>query len=170
MRFTHTGEEKFTVDRPAVKAGGFRLGRAVTETHEVESLSDAPTDFLRIELKTVAADSQKFRGRYPPEAHPTDRNSQQARFDNGQVRILRVTCAARSKCGPYRLATPSLWVAITPARLKMSGKTRAASDLEMESGQTLWVEPGDLLRLENIGAAPAEFLRLELKTKPAGNS
>jgi hypothetical protein len=52
IRFLHTSP-KFTIDRPAVKAGGVRFNRnSRAETHEVEYLSDAPTEYLRIELKT----------------------------------------------------------------------------------------------------------------------
>jgi quercetin dioxygenase-like cupin family protein len=169
VRFTHTSEEKFIAVRPEVKAGGFRLGRAVKETHEVESLSDQPTDFLRIELKTQAADAQTFRGRFPPDPHSTARSSQKVRFENGQARIVRVTCAARDKCVAGRIASPSLLVALTPARLKTATNDDGASDTRMEPGQTLWVEAGDQVRLENTANAPAEFLRIELKTGPRAN-
>jgi hypothetical protein len=168
VRFIHTGEEKFTLVRPEIQAGGFRLGRGVKETHEVESLSDAPTDFLRIELKTRKDDVQTFRGRFPPVPHASARSSQAVRFENGLARILRITCAARDKCKADRIASPSLLVAITPAHLKTAINDGSPSDAKMETGETLWVEAGNQLRLENTGTAPAEFLRIELKTRPAG--
>lgn len=167
VQFKHTGEEKFVVVRPEVRAGGFRLGRAVQETHEVESLSDTPTDFLRIELKTEVADAQTFRGRFPPDPHATAKSSQKVRFENGQARILRITCAARDKCMAARADSPSLLVAITRAGLKTAVNDGAASGTKMEPGQTLWVEAGHRVMLENTGGAPAEFLRIELKTAPA---
>ncbi|MFP5263563.1 MAG: hypothetical protein ACLGJB_16795 [Blastocatellia bacterium] len=166
VRFKHTGEEKFVVVRPEVQAGGFRLGRAVQETHEVESLSDTPTDFLRVELKTEVADAQTFRGRFPPDPHATAESSQKVRFENAQARILRITCAARGKCMAARSESPSLLVAITPAGMKMAVNDGAPSVTKTEPGQTLWVGAGDRVTLENTGDAPAEFLRIELKTPP----
>lgn len=168
VRFIHTGDEKFTLVRPEIQAGGFRLGRGVKETHEVESLSDVQTDFLRVELKTEKADVQTFRGRFPPVAHTTAKSSQAARFENGLARILRITCAARDKCTTDRIASPSLLVAITPAHLKTAFNDGSAVDKKMEPGETLWLEAGNQLRLENTGSGPAEFLRIELKTRPAG--
>lgn len=40
------------VTRPATKAGSFRLYKAVREIHEVENPNDAPSEFVRVELKT----------------------------------------------------------------------------------------------------------------------
>jgi quercetin dioxygenase-like cupin family protein len=167
VRFIHTGDEKFTVVRPEVKAGGFRLGRAVKETHEVESLSDEPTDFLRIEIKTKVVDAQTFRGRFPPDPHTTTRSSQKVRFENGQARILRMTCAARDKCIADRIASPSLLVVLTAGNLKATTNGGSASVMKIEAGQTFWLEANDQMRVENTGGKPVEFLRIELKTGPA---
>lgn len=167
VRFKHTGEEKFSIDRPAVKAGGFRLGRAVNETHEVESLSDTPTDLLRVELKTEVADTKTFRGRFPPDKHRGDKSSERVRFDNAQVRIARMTCAARSKCLDFNAQSrPSLIVAITSARLKMI-KNGAEADLNIDAGQTIWAGANDQLHLENRSSNVIELLRVEFKTPPA---
>ena len=35
-----------------MKAGGIRFNRSMVEQHEVESLSDIPSEYLRIELKS----------------------------------------------------------------------------------------------------------------------
>ena len=50
IRFLHV--EGYSIDRPAVKAGGIRFNRGMVEQHEVESLSEIPSEYLRIELKT----------------------------------------------------------------------------------------------------------------------
>ncbi len=53
IRFVHK-TPKFELERPAVKAGGVRFNRnARVETHEVEYKSEAPSEYLRIELKTT---------------------------------------------------------------------------------------------------------------------
>jgi hypothetical protein len=41
-----------TVTRPAVKAGAIRFAHSAPETHSVEYLGDAPTEYVRIELRT----------------------------------------------------------------------------------------------------------------------
>src|SRR5690349_9550438 len=65
VRFVHIGEEPFTLTRPAVRAGGFRLSKGALETHRVESLTDQLTEYLRVELKGLAVDRQVWRGRFP---------------------------------------------------------------------------------------------------------
>lgn len=53
IRFIHK-TPKFTIERPEVKAGGVRFNRnAQVETHEVEYLGAAPSEYLRIELKNT---------------------------------------------------------------------------------------------------------------------
>ena len=163
VRFTHTGYSRFIINRPAVKAGGFRLGPAVIETHRVESFSEQPTDFLRVELKTMPSRDKAFHGRFPPDSHSTTKSSQKVRFENKKVRITRLTCAAQSACGKASRSTlPALLVALTPARLRAE-----AGDLSLETGTTHWLAVGSSLQLENLGSAPVELLKIEFKTKPA---
>ncbi len=162
VRFIHTGDEKFITVRPAVKAGGFRLGRPANETHKVESLSDQPSDFLRVELKDLTVDNT-FRGRFPPEANQTAESSEKVGFENPQLRVVRATCASRSACALTAQKSPYLLIALASSELKTATNDRALSDLKMTPGQTFWVEAGDRLRLENPGNMPARFLRIELK-------
>ncbi len=117
VRFIHTGEEQFTLTRPAVRAGGFRLSRGAQETHAVESLTDLPTEYLRVEFKGLAVDRQVFRGRFPPEPRAARlRVGQKVRFEDRNIRITRVTCAARRPCaGLSGGDAASLLVALTPA-------------------------------------------------------
>ena len=159
VRFVHTGGEEFTLVRPAVRAGGFRLSRGAKETHAVESLTDQPTDFLRVELKGLDVDRRTFRGRFSPDWRASRRGSRRVRFEDAQVRITQVTCAARRACeGLSGPRAPSLLVALTPAQLRS-----AAADVSMTLGQTVWVEAGAGAPFQNAGAGPAEFLRIELK-------
>ena len=51
--FRHINEKYGDVTRPVVKAGSFRLFRTIKEIHEVENPNDMPSDFLRVEFKTV---------------------------------------------------------------------------------------------------------------------
>jgi hypothetical protein len=162
VRFIHTGEEQFTLTRPAVRAGGFRLSKGAKETHRVESLTDRPTEYLRVEFKGLAVDRQVFRGRFPPEPPAArSRAGQKVRFEDKQVRVTRVTCAARKTCaGLGARDAASLLVALTPAQLKSDG---AGAELTLALGQTMWSEPGAAPPFTNASDRPAEFLRIDLK-------
>lgn len=162
VRFIHLGEEPFTLTRPAVKAGGFRLSRGAKETHAVESLTDRPTEYLRIEFKELMVDRQVFRGRFPPEpAARRGRVAQQVRYEDKQVRVTHVTCAARRTCaGLSASASASLLVALTPTRLRSDS---AGAEISLALGQTMWSEAGAAPAFVNASDRPAEFLRIDLK-------
>jgi hypothetical protein len=162
VRFIHTGEEQFTLTRPAVRAGGFRLSKGAKETHAVESLTDLPTEYLRVEFKGLTVDRQIFRGRFPPEPRAArTRLAQKVRFEDKQVRITRVTCAARRTCAGLSAGeAASLLVALTPAQLKSEG---AGTELTLALGQTMWSEAGAAPPFANASGRPAEFLRIDLK-------
>src|SRR5215471_18010156 len=165
VRFSHIEADHppFPLVRPATVAGGFRLARAVSEHHEVENLSELPNDFLRIELKTEPFEANTFQGRFPPE--PADRTFQKVAFENAQVRIVRVACAARETCevagGP---SLPALLVALGPAQAVV--QQPAGGSIEMSLGQTLWLEPDQRARLNNTSNLTVQQLRIELKTGP----
>lgn len=163
IRFVHTGDEKFINVRPVVKAGAFRLGRLADETHKVESLSDQASDFLRVELKDLTVD-KTFRGRFPPEENQAAENAEKVGFESPQLRIVRVTCAARRACALTAQNSPYLLVALASSELKTAINDAALSNLKMTAGQTLWVESGARLRLENLDNKPIRFLRIDLKT------
>jgi hypothetical protein len=162
VRFVHIGDEPFTLTRPAVRAGGFRLSKGAKETHSVESLTDRLTEYLRIEFKGVAVDRQVFRGRFPPEPRAArSRAGQKVRYEDKQVRIARVTCAARRPCAGLSGAdAASLLVALAPAQLKSDG---AGTEMTLALGQTMWAEAGAAPTFTNVSDRPAEFLRIDLK-------
>jgi hypothetical protein len=162
VRFVHSGEKNFITTRPPVKAGGFRLGRPSNEAHRVESLSDQPSDFIRVELKDLTIDDN-FRGRYTPAPSRTAGNSEKVEFENAQLRVVRVTCAAGGVCALNAQKSPYLLVALSAAELKTAIDDEALSNLKSDAGQTRWIEPGNRLRMENPGGAPVRFLKIELK-------
>ena len=162
VRFVHMGDEPFTLTRPAVRAGGFRLSKGAQETHSVESLTDQLTECLRVEFKGLAVDRQVWRGRFPPEPAAARRLAgQKVRYEDKQVRITRVTCAARRACdGLGASEAASLLVALTPAQLKSDG---AGTELTLALGQTMWSEARAAPAFANASNRPAEFLRIDLK-------
>ena len=162
VRFVHLGEDPFTLTRPAVRAGGFRLSRGARETHTVESLTDSVTEYLRVELKGLDLTGMYFRGRFPPEPRAARRRAgRKVRYDDRNVRITRVTCAARSKCAAFGGDKGgSLFVALAPTRLRSTGD---GTELTFDLGQTLWYEAGTPALFTNASNTPAEFLRIDLK-------
>jgi quercetin dioxygenase-like cupin family protein len=101
FRFKHITGFKvpgYTITRPAVKAGAIRFAHAAPETHSVEYLGDEPTEYVRIELRTDAADIPIRDVRIPPAALDPAKSVVRNEFENGQIRILRVICAPGKKC------------------------------------------------------------------------
>src|SRR5580658_5030440 len=86
------------ITRPAVKAGAIRFAHSAPETHSVEYLGDEPTEYVRIELRTEPLDTPIRDVRIPPAAMDPSKSAVRKEFENGQVRILRVVCAAGKKC------------------------------------------------------------------------
>lgn len=165
--FKHVGLSYGAVTRPAVKAGSFRLYKGVKETHEVENPGDTPSDFLRIEFKTEPAkDPNTLRGKFFREDVPAGENFQKVQFENEQVRITRLICAAGKKCQYAAAATePGLFVALTSARFK----TTRDRTVKLAPGQTRWLEAGKKEQCENTGKEAAELLRFDFKTAPLKN-
>jgi tetratricopeptide (TPR) repeat protein len=166
--FKHVGLSYGAVTRPAVKAGSFRLYKAVKETHAVESLSDAPSDFLRVEFKTApATDPNTLRGKFFRVEAPPGENFRQVQFENEQVRITRLVCAAGEPCEfAAAAAEPSLFVALTAAQFKPA----QGRPLSLAQGQTRWLAAGRAERWRNAGKEAAELLRFDFKTAPMKNA
>ncbi len=168
VKFGHIGLAYGTVTRPAVKAGSFRLYKAVRETHTVESLSDTASDFLRVEFKTeTAKDPNTLRGKFfrpnADEAAPVNESARQVQFENEQVRITRLRCATGKACEfALNKTDSSLFVALTDAQFKpVRGKA-----IKVVSGQTRWLAAGKNESWTNTGKTAAEWLRFDFKTVP----
>ena len=165
--FKHIGLEYGAITRPATKAGSFRLYRGLQEIHEVENLSDLPSDFLRVEFKTQPVNDKTLRGRFFREEYPQGENFQKVQFENEQVRITRLVCAAGKKLDVSTTATePALLIALSPSKFKVHETKDKRATLKLEMGQHSWIEAGQQKGFENTGTAPAEMLRFDLKTNP----
>ena len=165
--FKHIGLEYGAVTRPATKAGSFRLYRGLTEMHEVENLSELPSDFLRVEFKTEPVNDKSLRGRFFREDYPAGENFQKVQFENEQIRITRLVCGkGRTLAVSTSASEPALLVALTPSSLKRTGRNGKAMALKLEMGQSAWVTAGQEDGIQNSGDGPAEFLRFDFKTRP----
>src|SRR5215471_13613571 len=101
MRFRHitgAGVAGLNIDRKPVLAGGIRFAHGAPETHSVEYLGDAPTEYVRIELRTEPLDRPVRDVRLPPVVLGMLKPVAQIYFENGQVRIIRMACGAGQRC------------------------------------------------------------------------
>jgi hypothetical protein len=125
-RFSHE-TPKFSIERAAVKAGGIRINQGMKETHQVEYLGSAASEYLRIELKSNPTLPRRTTRLAPDDPGP---------FENEKFRIRRVSCpAASSRCVAE---FPSVVVSID---------ARAA----------LWVAPGQPLEASATPLILVEF-------------
>jgi quercetin dioxygenase-like cupin family protein len=148
MQFTHmTGFRKpgVVIDRPPVKAGAIRVSHGQPETHSVQYLGDEPTEYARIELRTDALDVPTRDVRLPPVAFDKP-SAAEKQFENGQIRIVRILCAAEQECpGSEHPDEPAVVVIL-------SGPRR---------GEILWSPPKE--------TGPMEQVRIELKSDPVAD-
>jgi hypothetical protein len=151
--FRHVGGSAAT--RPATKAGAFRVYRGLEEVHEVENTSSVPSEFLRVELKTEGRDPAAFRGKFMRPAAPAVHAI--VEFDHPQVRISRIWVGPGQRLEIKASEDPSLLIALT------SGSGSSA-------GQHRWLPARGLAELSNSGPVPIDFLRLDLKTRPASHT
>ena len=146
MLFRHmTGDHVAGLDitRKPVQAGAIRFAHGAPETHSVEYLGDTPMEYARIELRTEPLDRPVRDVRLPPMALDLAQSTMKMQYENGQIRILRVACAAGRHCPePEHPTDPAVVVTLSsPHR-----------------GEARWSPaPAD---------GPLEQVRIELKTKP----
>ena len=164
--FKHIDLPYGAVTRQPTKDGTFRLYQGLKEIHEVENLSDLPSDFLRVEFKTEPLSEKTLRGRFHRETYPAGENFQKVQFENEQIRITRLVCApGKSLQFARNLTEPALLIALNPSDLVSKVKSKATK-LALDKGQTIWLAAGQEERLLTAGTSAVELLRFDFKTKP----
>jgi quercetin dioxygenase-like cupin family protein len=149
VSFKHIGLDYGAVTRPPTVARGFRLFRGLEEIHEVENLSDKPSDFLRVEFKTdPGPDPRTLRGKFLPPAAVADA-TQKLEFENAQLRVTRLAAPRGQTIDLAAHAWPSVVISLTDG----------------EQGRALWLRKGQRHALSAGSAALVEALRFELKTE-----
>jgi hypothetical protein len=146
FRFKHVTGFKvsgYTMTRPAVKAGAIRFAHSATETHSVEYLGDVATEYVRIELRTEPIRPPIRDVRIPPRAFDVAKSAVTKEFENDQIRILRVVCAAAETCPASQDPDDPAIVTV------MSGPQR---------GAVRWSPARE--------KGPLDEVRIELKTDP----
>jgi hypothetical protein len=154
INFKHAEWDHPILTRPAVSARSFRLSRTrfQNERHEVENANKRPSDFFRIEIKTVPDTRHVLNGRFRPESYAADRNYTKVHFENAQLRVSRIAVAPNHQLtisAPQN--EPILLVSFENAP---------------KLGDTVWIDGGTARHIANTSSAPIEFLRFDLKSQP----
>jgi len=136
--FRHAGGSNRAVTRPAVTTGSIRLSAGREEHHNAENPAATPSDFLRIQLKTMT--STNLRQRIPRPAPRGTGNSIAVDYLSEDLIIQRFVVAPGKSITADWVTMPSLWVAIP-------------------SGDTRWVQEARGEIIDNPGATPIELLR-----------
>jgi len=136
VTFSHSGNNTRTVTRPAVKAGAIRISSGPEEHHTAENTSSAPSDFLRLWLKTGSPQSRNVR-RMPPGENE---------FSNAQLRVTRITLEQHD--------TQTI-AAKEPALM-----------IELPSGTTRWIAAGASAEIANHEVPMLDLVRVDFLTKP----
>ena len=159
VRFTHVEDHPFSLVRRPVNAGTFRVSPGRLEKHQVENLSDAPSDFLRVELKTLplGEDSIAFRGNKPFDLRRTGIITA---FDSGQLTIDRIIAAPASPAQNFRRPASGLLIAFTPAVISWSQGADSPGNHHIQPGDVLWTPPSFDVQ---PNGAPTHLLRITLK-------
>ena len=111
VRIDHAPPVNLSVTRPPTHTGAFRIAPGMTERHSITNLSDTPSDFLRVELKSIPPDAikQVFRGDAP---EPPYHSATETLYSNPALRIDRILCVAAEKCTDGIEKAPSIAVII----------------------------------------------------------
>jgi hypothetical protein len=164
VEFHHIGNGNRVSRRRPTIAGSFRVSGGADEKHEVVNTAAAPSDFLRVELKTDSGGAAPPFFRDATKTYPAGDNVTDVRFVNAQMRITRVIVAPGKTLDQSTAARePALLVALEDATL--SG-FRPGGVSAIAVGQERWLDAGQQTRLVNGGSSPAPLLRIDFLTAP----
>jgi hypothetical protein len=116
LRIDHAPPSSFSVQRPPTQTGAFRIAPGMIERHSITNLSELPSDFLRVELKTIPPTAIKDVFRGPAPNPPT--SGTHTDYQSPTLRIDRIVCPPTTPCDASPSAARSLLVAITPFDLQ----------------------------------------------------
>ncbi len=132
VRIDHAPPTNFSVTRPPTHTGAFRIAPGMLERHSITNLSDLPSDFLRVELKTIPPDDlkQAFRGEVPSPLMPGTHNE----FQDAALEIDRIVCPPTVACEAAPASARSLLVPITDLKMEASEGKHT-----LKPGQVAWL-------------------------------
>jgi hypothetical protein len=129
----HAGPHGVTVHRPPTQAGAFRIAPALAERHSIQSHSDIPSDFLRVEFKNISLPDVPADGkRVPANVTPGMRTD----FANASIRIDRIVCSPDKPCEPLTITHRSLLIALNQTTLSTNN-----TPTSLALGAVDWLAP-----------------------------
>jgi hypothetical protein len=147
VELAHDGPDAETVKRPPTHTGAFRIGPATFERHSVRNLGDAPSDFFRVELKTLPLDWLKEQVRGPAPTPPLQ-DGVTTEYKDARLRVERVVCVANTPCSIDPESAGSVLITIpTPA------------EFSKEPQLARWIAPGEHVVLTS-SRDHAQYLRI----------
>jgi hypothetical protein len=132
VRIDHEPPASFSVTRPPTHTGAFRIAPGMKERHSVTNLSDLPSDFLRVELKTIPPDDLKevTRGEVESPLMP----GTHIEFEDPALHIDRIVCPFAMACEATPIQARSLLIAITDLKMEV-----AQGKHPLKSGEVAWL-------------------------------
>ena len=131
VRIDHEPPNSFSVTRPPTHTGAFRIAPGMTERHSITNLSDTPSDFLRVELKTIPPTDLKqvTRGEVPSPLMPGTHIA----FQDAALEIDRIVCPPTVACEATPLPARSLLIPVTDLKFQTSSGTQ-----NLKPGEAAW--------------------------------
>ena len=132
VRIDHEPPASFSVTRPPTHTGAFRIAPGMTERHSVTNLSELPSDFLRVEIKTIPPTdlTEVTRGEVESPLLP----GTHIEFQDTALQIDRIVCPPTVGCEATPTQARSILIPTTD--LKMQGPTEKHS---LTPGQVEWL-------------------------------
>lgn len=144
--YRHVGGMTAVINRAPVKAGAMRLSTGMEERHEVENTSTTPSDFLRIQLKTVAGGN--LRRRIAPD---------EVEFTDKDIHITRLRVKPGQTLGIETKKAPALRIAM---REGVKQWTTPPPDF------VRWLDKGTTEDFAVTGDFPVDIIKIEFLTRP----
>ena len=156
VRYEHAGDKAFSIVRPPVTKGSYRVSSGALERHSIENLDNAPSDFLRVELKQARLGTiPHYRGIAPARLLQSYSRMDVASGDNSFA-VYRVICVGSAPCPLEASPVPSLLVTFSALNL-----SSASGGIEkLEDGAVHWLDAGRSATIVASGEAPAHLIRI----------
>jgi hypothetical protein len=133
VRIDHAPPASFSVTRPPTHTGAFRIAPGMKERHSVTNLSELPSDFLRVEIKTLPPTDLKevTRGEVPSPLMP----GTHIEFQDTALEIDRLVCPPTVPCEAAPLAARSVLIPLTDLQMQPP----AAGKHSFSPGEVAWI-------------------------------
>jgi hypothetical protein len=133
VRIDHEPPNAFSVTRPPTHIGAFRLAPGMKERHSITNLGDEPSDFLRVELKTLPPGDLKHvtRGEVPSPLLPGTHRE----FADDALTIDRLVCPPTVPCEAAPISDRALLVPFTDLKIDPP----AAGKHSFSPGEVVWL-------------------------------